>query len=76
MAFRLAAGLLKLVGSGTLLCAGYYSLRSRTGEPALVVEEPNRVLMDVVAGKEYEVVFLVRNRSGEPARVIGSLPPD
>jgi hypothetical protein len=44
-------------------------------EPALVVDEPARLLGDVVARSPVEVQFRVRNTTRSPARVVGGPSP-
>jgi hypothetical protein len=53
--------------------AVYLYLRPTPHEnPGLVVERPQRILTDVVAGREQEVEFRVVNRTRQTLRVVGA----
>lgn len=69
---RLALSCLFEVGSvATIFFAGLFFLVDLVAQPALVVEEPNRVLCDLVPQQDYDIVFRVHNRSDRRVRIIG-----
>ena len=76
MILRLVAMVCALVAVAALGAAGYlYWFPPPVEEgPGLVIGEPDRVIPDLVAGREIEVAFRIHNRSGEMRRVIGGDP--
>lgn len=72
MFFRLISRFFVLAALGAILCAGYLYFQPSTEEPGLVVEGPERILKDLVPGRDYEVEFRVHNRSNRTVRVVGA----
>lgn len=63
----LLASALLVIGIGVFLF--YY--QGRPDEPTLVLEEPNRVFQDLVAGRECDFEFRVVNHGGRTGRIVG-----
>lgn len=72
MAYRTMSNLFGIASLGAVLAAGYLYLRPPAEGPALVVQEPDRVLHDALPGEVYEVEFRVQNRTGRTLRVVGA----
>jgi hypothetical protein len=62
-------GLLAAVG---IFCAiGLFLLRSTAAKSVVSVEEPSRVLNDLIPKRDYDVDFRIRNRTGRNSRIVG-----
>jgi len=73
--FRRCRALSGLFGTGvitSILCAGYVFLWSTSSRPALIVEEPDRVLRDLLPQHDYDVSFRIHNRTDQPVRIVGA----
>jgi hypothetical protein len=71
MVSRVVFLLLGIIALGAFLCAAYFYLCPSVEEPGIIVEEPDRVYDHLVLGRDYEIEFLVHNRTGQTMRIIG-----
>jgi hypothetical protein len=69
--YRFVAPLLALAALAAIVLAGFLYFWPPTATPALVVEEPERVLDDLACGRSYAVEFRVRNSTGQTLRIVG-----
>lgn len=68
---RLLSHIFVLAAIAAILCAIYLFLRSGALEPQVMVEEPNRVLNDLILGRDYDVSFRIHNRTDRAAHIVG-----
>jgi hypothetical protein len=70
MFYRLLTMLFAASALTAAVAAGYAYFRPVDG-PGLVVEQPERVLTDMVVGHEYDLDFRVVNRTNQSLQVLG-----
>lgn len=66
--------LVRVVGAAALggcFCAVYLFLWLLVGRTSVLVDEPNRVLNDLVPLRDYDVDFRVHNQTGRTLRIVG-----
>lgn len=73
MFYRVVSGLFGITAAGAFIAAGYLYFEPPREASHFVVEEPERVLENLVPGQQYDVNFVVRNQTGRPLRVLGNL---
>ncbi len=72
MILRILSVVFGSIALGLFAVTGYLQFQPPLAHaPELEVQEPTRVLKNVVVGREYEVAFRVVNRGGESRRIIG-----
>jgi hypothetical protein len=68
---RILTRLFGLAAAVGIVCAIYHFLRSGAGEPEVIVEEPNRILNDLILEHDYDIAFRVHNRTERTLRIVG-----
>ncbi len=63
------------MGVGFLVVAAVLYFGSEPEGPGLVVEEPYRVVDDLVVGASQDVDFCIKNRTDRPLRIVGAIGP-
>jgi hypothetical protein len=61
-----------VAGMGCFVLAGYLAFYPPQATPGCVVEQPERCLDGLLAGRDYEVEYRVHNRTGSDLRVVGA----
>lgn len=68
---RFLSRLFGLATAVAISCAVGLFLRSMAAESVVTVEEPNRILNDLIPKRDYDIAFLIRNRTGRNSRIVG-----
>ncbi len=71
MLIRLLQWLTAIIAFGLLSIAGYLLLMPSDAKSGLLVEEPTRVLTNVVPDEEYEIAFRFINRTERGLLIAG-----
>jgi hypothetical protein len=60
------------LGAGCLVLAGLLFFSAWQPSASLVVDEPHRIIDDLLPGSSRNVDFEIQNRTGRPLRIVGA----
>lgn len=74
MICRILSGLFMAVSIAALICACYLYWTVAPSQPALIIDDPDRMIAGLVVGQESEVQFHIHNPSRQRRRIVGGDP--